>query len=90
MNKTKINITVHLQVSDTHFTLSIQDNGCGIPANKLQDVLTGKSLKHNGNGIGLWSAIKYLQSIKGELSMESKLDVGTIVTISLPIYTNCL
>ena len=65
--------------------IKIQDFGCGIPSNEINSVLSGKSLKLGGNGIGLSSAKKFIESINGKLTLESTIDVGTTVIIEFPI-----
>jgi Histidine kinase-, DNA gyrase B-, and HSP90-like ATPase. len=64
--------------------IEIIDNGCGMAANILPEVMKGYSTKKNGQGIGLSSAIYYIQSIGGNLSIESAENKGTIVKITLP------
>lgn len=78
------NIEIILKIIGSKILLTIQDNGSGIPPEKLSLVLAGKSLKHSGNGIGLLSAKKYIKSLNGELLLESILNKGTKISISLP------
>jgi len=64
----------------------IQDNGCGIPADVLPNLMrSGYSYnKVGGAGIGLASAKKYVEQVNGNIFIESSLNVGTKVTIDLP------
>jgi signal transduction histidine kinase len=82
-NFRKINIA--LAKKDNYFELTIKDNGCGIPAKYLKDVLLGKSLKHTGTGMGMSGARKYLTSIGGSLSVNSIYKEETCVTLNLPM-----
>jgi hypothetical protein len=40
--------------------------------------------KKNGAGLGLYYARQQIQQIKGEITLQSKINVGTTVTIKLP------
>lgn len=66
--------------------ISIQDNGCGIPQDKLSSVMEhGFSFnKKNGAGLGLAYAKQYIEQIKGKITLQSTINVGTKVTIKLP------
>lgn len=67
-----------------HIVLSIVDSGCGIPKNKINSVLHGESLKKDGHGLGLSSAFKYMQSIRGYLMLQSEENKGTEVRLVFP------
>lgn len=81
-------IIVKLYKENDYFHISIQDFGCGIPTSELNNVLAGKSLKHEGKGIGLSSAKKYIASINGTLDIYSTVGYGTTIKIVLPISSN--
>ncbi|MEJ0056959.1 MAG: ATP-binding protein [Bacteroidota bacterium] len=63
----------------------IRDNGCG-----MNEEVTGRlfepyfTSKPNGVGLGLASANAIIQSHKGSIRVESKVNDGTTFTISLP------
>ena len=78
------NISIKLSNSGDIITLTIQDTGCGIAQGDNLDVLNGKSLKHIGVGLGLSSAVEYFKSIKGNLLLQSTLNIGTKITIKIP------
>lgn len=78
-------IEIYLSNIHNDLHLRISDKGVGIPAFKLHDVLSGVSLKHNGVGIGLSTAAKYMKSIGGRLELYSKVDQGTDVVLIFPI-----
>ncbi len=72
----------------------VQDDGQGIPENILhimghKMVTFGKTNKpnapHSGNGIGVYSAQKYITQSGGSLEFSSKEGLGTSVLIRLPI-----
>lgn len=66
--------------------LSISDNGVGMPSELIEEYLSGKSSKHFGEGMGLASAKKYMESIGGKLSLKSRLGTGTTVTLKFAAY----
>ncbi len=75
-----------IRVHDTKVQIMVIDNGLGIPEHVLSQLgTTALSYnKENGSGLGLSHAQKYISSISGTLSIQSKVDRGTIVTLTLP------
>lgn len=80
-------ITVSSSEADGFVRVTISDTGCGIPAEHLPNVKK-KFYKANqlvrGSGIGLAVADEIVTMHGGALTVESKVDVGTSVTITLP------
>lgn len=72
---------------NTHISITIADNGCGMSEEALRDcVLLYSSGKQGGMGFGLPLAKKIIEvDHRGTLSIESRQDIGTTVTIVLPI-----
>lgn len=68
--------------------IKIKDQGCGIPHNELENVLSGKSLKHSGHGLGLRNTKSYFDSIGGELQINSQINIGTTVEMLIPVAEN--
>ena len=63
--------------------LRVQDNGIGMPADKLASVFDVSS-----DGIGIQNVSKRLQSLFGEayrLRIKSKLGEGTVITVRIPV-----
>lgn len=81
------NRTIHLNLvkASQYLILTIKDYGCGIPPDKLNDVLHGVSLKHTGTGLGLSGARRYMESIKGKLTLSSIYGKYSEVTLWFPI-----
>jgi cell cycle sensor histidine kinase DivJ len=85
-------VTVSAGVEGSRLVLRISDTGVGIAADDLMRIgdpffQAGKTYqrRHEGTGLGL-SIVKSLVSLHGgEMSIESKLDEGTTVTVALPI-----
>jgi signal transduction histidine kinase len=71
--------------------LSVSDSGIGIKAEDIPKVLepfgqveSELSLRHQGTGLGLPLTKELAELHGGSLTMESNVDVGTTVTITLP------
>ena len=76
----------------------IEDNGCGIPKEHLENIyepsFTLKGTKDitasykrgiKGTGYGMANVKKYIEQHKGSIFVESKFNLGTKFTIRLPI-----
>jgi len=82
-------VIVNLDIQDANFTITIRDQGIGIPADELEHVFDtfyrGKRTETvAGTGIGL-SIVKRLVDIcHGEISIHSIVDSGTSITLIFP------
>lgn len=67
--------------------LRVQDSGKGMSEEVLQTVLNqgGSFGKKNGNGLGIGNIREELKAISGQLSIQSREGVGTIVSIEIPL-----
>ena len=66
-------------------TLVVQDSGKGMEQNVFKKLFTPFfTTKHNGRGLGLVIARNYIMLHKGEITLESKVNMGTTVNITLP------
>jgi len=65
----------------------IEDNGAGIPPNKLNEIFgKGKTFnKKNGQGLGLSYAKEKIEAAGGKILVLSELEVGTKIEIELPL-----
>ena len=85
-------VTVSAGVEGARLVLRVTDTGVGIAADDLKRIgdpffQAGKTYqrRHEGTGLGL-SIVKSLVGLHaGELTVESKVDEGTAVTVSLPL-----
>jgi signal transduction histidine kinase len=77
-----------IEVNNT-LILTIQDNGIGIDLNKHRNDLFVMyktfSTNKDAKGIGLFITKYQVEVMGGEISLDSKLDEGTTVTIKFPI-----
>lgn len=78
-------IKVSLRQENKMLMLSIQDTGSGIPADKIEAVLNGASLKTTGHGLGLSNAKKMLAEWGGGLQLASQRGEGTEIKLFFPI-----
>jgi two-component system sporulation sensor kinase B len=72
-------------VNKADITLKISDNGVGM--NKVQINRFGEpyySSKEKGTGLGSMVAVKTIQTMNGALNIESGLNEGTTITVTLP------
>lgn len=72
--------------------VEVADSGCGIPADKLEEIRTGNKFittygirGEKGSGIGLSLCNKFVQLNGGDLTINSVLDKGTTVEFLLPL-----
>lgn len=85
------NTTVTLQASchHHHLTLLVQDQGVGISTEDQQHLFERFFRARNasnipGTGLGLYIITRYLELMGGTIALQSELNVGTTVTITLP------
>ena len=74
--------------------IRVTDTGIGITPefmprmySPFEQESTGRSRSHEGTGLGLALAKKYIHSLKGEIRAQSEKGKGSVFTILLPAYT---
>lgn len=80
---------VHLTLysRDEKVIVTIEDDGCGIEADRLSSIFHPFiSFKENGTGLGLPIVASIIESHKGELTVESTVNVGTKFTVTLLLH----
>jgi cell cycle sensor histidine kinase DivJ len=85
-------VTVAAAIDGSRLVLRVSDTGVGIAADDLERIgdpffQAGKTYqrRHEGTGLGL-SIVKSLVGLHaGEMSVQSKIDEGTTVTVALPL-----
>jgi len=82
-------IDVYLRFQSHLCSISLSDNGVGIPEDVLKKLgQRGFTFgKKNGNGLGLHYAKTLFESVGGRLEIQSKVGVGTLVNIQVPTMT---
>lgn len=78
-------IQVNLEGSDHWFSISIVDNGKGIPDNEKDQIFSPNfTTKSSGMGIGLTMVKNIISAMGGTISFESQLGKGTTFIIQIP------
>jgi signal transduction histidine kinase len=80
-------IIVNVEIKNNFLELTISDNGEGISKEVIPHLFQKGATfnKDNGTGVGLYFAKSYLQSIQGNIRLQSEIKVGTKVLISIPL-----
>lgn len=88
-------ITTSATFDTDYFYLSVEDNGEGISEEDIEKVLTpftrvenNPHISHEGTGLGLSIVHALVKLHEGEINIESELEKGTRVTITLPREDN--
>jgi signal transduction histidine kinase len=85
-NSSESEISVFLRIYGKSVSLSIADNGPGIPKNILAQLgQKGATFgKAGGSGLGLYGAKQYLEKLGGKLEIQSQEGSGTMVVVTVP------
>jgi two-component system sensor histidine kinase HydH len=82
----ELRVSVHRDEGKDVLVIEVQDTGCGIPQNNLDQVLDPYfTTKADGTGLGLALAYKIIDEHKGSIRFTSKEGKGTTVSVTLPI-----
>ena len=66
--------------------IEISDNGCGIPAEKIDRIFTPfQTSKADGTGLGLVAVKRIVRAHGGECAVRSNVGKGTTFSIRLPL-----
>ncbi|MCR9252748.1 MAG: ATP-binding protein [bacterium] len=80
-------IDINLKAHKSHLEVIIKDTGSGISEenlSKISDPFFTTKTPGKGTGLGMFIAHSIIEEHQGNLGIESKLGVGTTVSISLP------
>jgi len=78
-------ITIMAQSDDTYVTVTITDNGEGIPSDLLPHVFEKQSHGETGTGYGLFICREIIEEHGGEIKVQSVLGEGTSVSFTVPV-----
>ncbi len=70
-------VDIRAEAGDSHFILSIEDDGCGIGPERLERPATLRSLRQRTEALG------------GELKIDSRPDAGTRLELRMPLRRAC-
>ena len=82
-------LTIRMNRTVDAVRIDIQDTGCGIDAEVLQNVfkpLYSTKRNRGGTGLGMWIAQQIINEHRGQIDIQSKPGVGTTIYVELPIF----
>lgn len=83
-------VTISAQPCGERIALSVRDDGSGIPAAEIPRLLEkyrrgSGATAVEGSGLGLFIVNAIVQAHGGEITLESEVGKGTVITVQLPI-----
>ncbi|MFT4927159.1 MAG: signal transduction histidine kinase, partial [Phenylobacterium sp.] len=81
-------VTISCRQLDQHIEITVKDNGCGMSEetkNKLFEPFYTTKDVGEGTGLGLSISFGIIQKHQGQLSAESKLGIGSVFSVLLPM-----
>ena len=81
-------IKISVQSSENAIEVVIEDNGCGMSDDvrkKIFEPFFTTKLVGQGTGLGMSISYGIIQKHNGQIKVESELNAGTKITISLPL-----
>ncbi|QSE98260.1 PAS domain-containing sensor histidine kinase [Fulvivirga lutea] len=86
LKENKLDITI--KVLKKSVKITFVDNGIGISKeylNKVFDMFYRATEQSDGSGLGMYIVKQSIERLEGQIDIESKLGVGTKITVTLPI-----
>jgi len=84
-------ITISTKIEDDEIRVFVKDTGIGIPEDKQERIFEGfeqvdssNTREKSGSGLGLAISRGIAEALGGEITLESKLGVGTTVQLRVP------
>jgi signal transduction histidine kinase len=71
-----------------HLVIEVEDNGQGIPAehhDKIFQIFYRATQNANGSGLGLYILKRSVDRLKGTISIQSEISIGSTFTVKLPV-----
>jgi hypothetical protein len=80
---TKVSISVLENLTENIYTIEIEDNGKGIPEEKISNLLDPfYTTKNKKTGLGIPLLKQHAEMAGGDLRIESKVGIGTIIIVT--------
>ena len=83
-------VEISSRFSDAFITVSIEDDGPGIPEDKQKRIFdpffTTKEAG-KGTGLGLWVSYSIIEKLGGEIGLKSDVGKGATFTVKIPVTT---
>jgi PAS domain S-box-containing protein len=88
-------ITITANIDDNRTIVSVQDHGIGIAEDDLKHLFSSffrgaNAVNIQGTGLGLHIVKRYLELIDGDVTVNSELEKGTTVTITIPHHKSTI
>jgi len=80
-------IHINVRVRPTHCAILLRDNGIGIHPNfksRIYEMFFRATERSAGSGLGLYIVKSMVEKLKGRISFESTLNVGTTFLLTIP------
>jgi signal transduction histidine kinase len=81
-------ITIQTSIEDENVQICIEDDGAGIPSDKIENLFDPDFTKDGTRvkaGLGLFASYNIIKKHKGDIQVESEVGKGTKFTIILPL-----
>jgi signal transduction histidine kinase len=79
-------VTIKTWCDDENVYINIADDGMGIPEEKIKQIFDPFfTTKDSGTGLGLSLSYRIIQAHGGNIKVESRVSVGTIIKIEFPL-----
>jgi signal transduction histidine kinase len=81
-------VSIRVEVSDSLVRVTVEDNGQGIPPERLESIFKMYSRYNEGskgNGLGLYLVKKITEKLNGTVHAESLIDKGTRIELTIPL-----
>lgn len=86
----RVDVTLSMDPTDNFTIVSIKDTGKGIEASKIESVfnefetINDVSKHHKGTGLGMPISKRIIESMGGQIKIESQIGVGTTFHVYIP------
>jgi len=87
LNKENPFISIKSYISGNDIIIQVEDNGIGINKKYLNQIfeMFFVTNKNKGTGLGLYIVKEAIENLNGNITVESKINVGTKFIVTLPI-----
>ena len=86
-------IHINVRVRPSHCAILLRDNGIGIHQNfksRIYEMFFRATERSAGSGLGLYIVKSMVEKLKGRISFESTLNVGTTFLLTIPNQTTSI
>ncbi|KLV04194.1 ATPase [Photobacterium aquae] len=85
-------ISIKIRWQDNQLCFIVSDTGCGIPEDKIVSLFepftqvdNSSQRNHEGTGLGLAICKRLTEQMGGNISVESKMGIGSTFSVSIPL-----